>query len=753
MSKYKKMAKVAIISSILLLVAGTLYGQDVKKAKKILILESWERGWLEDNEIIRGMENVFIDEKSEVSIFKEELGGAESKLQDDDLNKGIKNYLQLKYKEIKLDLIITIDRPALEFIKEEGVEIFPQVPVLGVVKPINTEINVEDADIGMMQLSNIAHNIEFIKKNHLGLKKLYIIYKDWMDSESFRETINRYAHQYSIHIEPICLDDIEEYRFYNNNNTAMFLPGFNQKSNHQNIKYSQYIEYVKKIYKGPIYVQDKIYVGEGSVGGVVYSSYEDGIKVATEAMIMLESNTLKNLQLIEQQEKKIIDVAAAKKYGIDISSLPKDIELLNKDIAYYELDRGMLGYLIIEGIFLFIIIGYVLVISVVRVKSIDKKLKMSKDEYRILLEAMPVGVIVLQEYQIKFINREGMTVLGVEHPREIDYFKFMNMFVEKIEFQKISEDFCLIKNKIKSLDNQIKEVEVCWFMTDKEGDERTITLLLDDISYKQLFYESQEKDRIKTQIFTDLSHELKTPINILLSSIQLLDTYKEEQISRNIINKSIKVMRQNSYRLLRLVNNIIDTTRIETGYLKLYKENCNIVELIEELTLSTVEYAKANHIEVTFDTEIEELIVSIDIEKFERIMLNLLSNAIKYNKREGQIFVTIKVQDEKILITIEDTGLGIPKEKLPYIFNRFMRINKEQHTQVEGSGLGLSLVKSLVEQHEGVIQMNSTMGVGTIVTVQLPIQRVREQEIKEYHPLIRNNMSAIKIELSDLYIE
>ncbi len=741
-----------VIIIIMMLCGGVAYAGGEKEAKKILILESSREKYLGSAEIIRGLKQVFImDERIQVAVFNEEIGGVGEEDIDNSLERSFQQYLELKYKKKKFDLVITLDRAALAFMENYGKEVLGDIPILSVIKCSNEALKLSEEDIGMFQIDNIEQNIKLIKHNHSTIKEVYIIYKQSMENKEFWSTIERYNKQYNLKIVPILLQDLENYHFKGSQDSAMFLLALNQKSNGKDLSDSQYIKYIKSLYKGPIYVQDKNYLDEGVVGGVVFAPYEDGIRLAAQVSKMINNNMLEDRKF-KQQERMIIDFSVAKKHDIDLLNLPQSIELVNRMDKYYRLDKQIVDYLIVGGIILLLIIVCILSISLMRMRRMEKRLSASKDEYKTLLEKMPVGVIVLEDKQIKFINKEGLAVLGAKRHQVVGYMEFLGMLVDKMDFEEMPNDFYLIKNKIKTLDNEIKEVEICWFNTSKEEKQKAVTILLDDISYKQLLYESEEKDRIKTQVFTDLSHELKTPINILLSSIQLLDTCKEEEVSKRIVNKSIKVMRQNAYRLLRLVNNIIDTTRLETGYMKLNKQNCNIIELIEEVTLSTIEYAKGQQIEVVFDTEEEEVYMAVDIEKFERIMLNLLSNAIKYNRKGGQILVAVRLKEEALSIMIEDTGIGIPKERLPYIYNRFMRINKEQNTQVEGSGLGLSLVKSLIEQHGGTIQANSTLGVGTIFTIEIPIEIV-EGDCIGFQKFSQNNIFATTVELSDLYVE
>ena len=178
--------------------------------------------------------------------------------------------------------------------------------------------------------------------------------------------------------------------------------------------------------------------------------------------------------------------------------------------------------------------------------------------------------------------------------------------------------------------------------------------------------EAVQIEKIRSEFFANLSHEFKTPITIIMAAIYMLDqidaTNQEELVDAR---KYVKGIKQNSYRLLRLVNNLIDVTKIDAGFYTLQKHNYNIVYVVEEIVLSVVEYAKEQSLEILFDTEIEEEIIACDPDKIERILLNLLSNAIKYTQKGGCIQVDIKKEKEEVVILVQDNGIGIAAEKLP----------------------------------------------------------------------------------------
>lgn len=267
--------------------------------------------------------------------------------------------------------------------------------------------------------------------------------------------------------------------------------------------------------------------------------------------------------------------------------------------------------------------------------------------------------------------------------------------------------------------------------------------------------ENEECQKVKTEFFANLSHELRTPLNIIFSSLQVLNLKVSEisqQSQQDVICKYTNIATQNTYRLLKLVNNLIDSNKITSGYFDYNPQNYDIVFFIESICQSIVEFAKSKNIEIIFDTDIEEKIVSFDLDKMERIILNILSNAIKFSKDNGKIEIYIKEINDMIEIKISDNGIGIPKDKLDCIFDRFKQVDNKCVRQGEGSGIGLYLVKSLVDMHKGSIEVDSELDNGTEFTIKIPdivedknMWTIMDKNLQESY------IEKIKVEFSDIY--
>ena len=263
----------------------------------------------------------------------------------------------------------------------------------------------------------------------------------------------------------------------------------------------------------------------------------------------------------------------------------------------------------------------------------------------------------------------------------------------------------------------------------------------------------KESEKLRTDFFANISHELRTPLNVIYCSQQMLGATleKKEQCDQQM-NKYLKMIKQNSYRLLRLIGNLIDITKIDASSFDVKLVNTDIIKLVEDITLSVAGFVENKGLTFTFDTTIEEKLICCDPDKIERIVLNLLSNAVKFTEKGGSIFVNIYTEDESVCISVKDTGIGIPEEMKYLIFDRFIQVDKSTSKKCEGSGIGLALVKSLVEMHQGTIQVNSEIGQGSEFIIKLPDKVLSENPIiNEPAEIGEDHVKRISIEFSDIY--
>ena len=323
--------------------------------------------------------------------------------------------------------------------------------------------------------------------------------------------------------------------------------------------------------------------------------------------------------------------------------------------------------------------------------------------------------------------------------------------IQKSDLEVIKEKKRKIYNEEITIDGQVREFEVI-----KEPFLDSYKNLVGIIVTGRDVTHRREIEKMQQEFFANISHELRTPLNLIFGSLQLIKSVEKEVLEkRNSLNKYIDIIDQNSKRLLKLVDNLIDSTRMKCGYYEYNPKNYDIVSFVENISMSVADFAKQNNIDLIFDTNVEEKIMAFDLEKLERIMLNLLSNSIKYNKAQGQIEVLLNDCNDTFVIRVKDTGVGIPSDKLMYIFERFRQVENTFNKSTKGSGIGLSLVKDLIEIQGGTIEVKSELGVGSEFIIKLPVKILSDDSNidkvyfnNDYHDLVKR----MNIEFSDIYI-
>lgn len=259
--------------------------------------------------------------------------------------------------------------------------------------------------------------------------------------------------------------------------------------------------------------------------------------------------------------------------------------------------------------------------------------------------------------------------------------------------------------------------------------------------------------KIQDEIYSNVSHELKTPLSVIFSANQMFDIYLKDNPFKNYdkLLSYNNIIKQNCYRLTRLINNIIDISKSSSGNLKLNLSNENIVSIVENIVKSVTEYVKSKELRIMFETNVKEKIIACDPIQLERIMLNLISNAIKFSNPQSVIMVKVVDMISNVEISVKDDGVGIEQEHLDNIFQRYYQVNKSLNRNAEGSGIGLSLIKSIIELHGGKIFVKSKVNRGSTFIIELPsrIVDIESEAVERYNT--NNKIEMIKVEFSDIY--
>jgi len=234
----------------------------------------------------------------------------------------------------------------------------------------------------------------------------------------------------------------------------------------------------------------------------------------------------------------------------------------------------------------------------------------------------------------------------------------------------------------------------------------------------------EEATKAKLRFFTNISHEFRTPLTLIVGPLEDLIQSREFPVE---LQKQFNLMHRNSLRLLRMINQLMDFRKLENEKMKLQAAEYNIVAFLKEIHESFVEHANKKNIDFQIQSKEDKILLWFDWDKLDKVIFNLLANAFKFTPAGGKITIEIKkekpvvkfISDEEVQIQIKDSGRGISKEHLSLIFDRFYQVEKSQDFQ--GTGLGLSLSKGFIKLHHGKIKVESETGIGTTFFIRLPL--------------------------------
>ena len=386
-----------------------------------------------------------------------------------------------------------------------------------------------------------------------------------------------------------------------------------------------------------------------------------------------------------------------------------------------------------------------------------------------MIETFDLSVVRLScpDLEIVYINKQAFSMIKLLCPNVKSIKQIKDNKIEGLyEIVKPSEYYQSIREvlkekKTKYLNKQkhvINGTEIYWNVTFEpifsvNGETQEILIITVDVTPEIKSNINLEK-ALKSQgeFLVNISHELKTPLNVICATAQLFSMYCASgslDKKKNSIIKYIDSITQNSYRLSKLINNIVDSSKIEAGFFELHLSNNNIVEVVEETVMSVTNFTTSKGLNIIFDTNTEEKIIACDAEKIERIVLNLISNAIKFSDKGDEIFVDVKDKNELVEISVKDNGIGIEAKYLNMIFDKFKQVDKSLSRNAEGTGIGLSLVKSIAELHGGSICVESEWGKGSKFIVTLPSRKIFHEDMLGNSKII-NKDKNIQVEFSDI---
>lgn len=416
-----------------------------------------------------------------------------------------------------------------------------------------------------------------------------------------------------------------------------------------------------------------------------------------------------------------------------------------------------------------------------------RQLEIKNKQLEAIIESMSDGLFMLDKnYNFTFLNQGGRDFFykpeTIKNGASFTNAKYYDMQGRQLTIEDMVGTRVINGEKIKNCRVKVERPDDTLYYSmsgnpiyDENGEIEAAIIccrdITDQLDNEDLIYHQQvqllktEKEKnealmraieMKDEFLSIISHEFKTPLTVINCAIQTMELVCKNEISRRE-REFISKIKQNTYRQLRLVNNLLDITRANAGHIKLNKSSIDIVFLTKSIVDSVQIYAQQKGLEIKFVTTMKKKLMYLDEEKYERIILNLISNAIKFTSKGNTIKLILMQKmikrKSKVCIEVIDTGVGIPKDKQKLIFEKFGQVDSSLTRQAEGTGIGLSLVKKFVESHDGEIIVHSEIGEGSTFTVILPIANMhRKTENKIFaEPMDNRLIQSAAIEFSDIY--
>lgn len=386
-------------------------------------------------------------------------------------------------------------------------------------------------------------------------------------------------------------------------------------------------------------------------------------------------------------------------------------------------------------------------IDITDLENAKSQLEESEKTYKLLLQTLPEGIVIIDKKtkvhtyrnksmikMLKYIGSDRFNEIVKEYMKDENFSKFKKF--------SIKED---------------KNINLSMSITDSKEDNNlvcVVSVLDNEYRAEQMIEklnEMKDKYKFKTEFLYTISTNLKKPINTIFEVNKILQNNKSKYDFKYIDNYA-RVVKQNSYRLKRLLNNIEEISKVENGILEMNYRRCDVVKFVENIVKLSREYAKDKNLEILFITNIQKKVILIDKDKIEKILLNLLSNSIKFTNNNGKIMVSINSNKEEVIISVEDTGVGIPDEKMDAIFENFEQVDTTLSRGAEGTGVGLALVKKLAYIHNAKINVYSKIGYGSKFEIILENSKASCMG-EEQEESINTDIEKIDIEFSDIYFD
>ena len=744
--------------SILLLNTATF----AKEKKKVLILHSYHQTFKWTDRLNDGIYSVLNNTNINTEYFIEYMD-TKRFINKEHYGNLIKTYYE-KYKNTKFDLIISSDNNAFNFLKTYSASIFNLAPV--VFCGVNS-LQKEDVEgylnfTGTNEKADITKNIDLIKTLHPKTNKIFVIIDTTTTGNQIKkqviEAIEKYPDKNLVFefVSDITYNDLKTKVKTLPENSIILLTVFFRDKNNIFFEFNDVAKMLNKNSNVPIYSPWEF---DYIIGGYAVSSFFQGKAVGLIAKEILNGKKAEDIPIqYVSPNKFIFNHENLIKYGINQSLLPKDSLIQNKPISFYEHYKIEIIATVIVFIMMFIFI-LLLLRNIQKRKDAEVKIKKQLKFQQDLIDNVDTPIyykditgkyIGCNKAFEDFVNQKKENILGKsiyavipKKSAEIYDLKDKELLKTK-EAQRYEE---ILENHNKEVKHLVFYKNV--FFNEKNEVDGLIGVIFDITKLKEysLKLNNQNKELIeankaKDDFLANMSHELKTPLNSIniISSVMMKNknnTLNDEQV------KNLEIINSCGQDLLFLINDVLDISKLEAGEIIINNDTFNLYEFLNKFKnmIEPQSSKKGLNLLLEYKSTIKE--IYSDEQRIAQILNNLLSNALKFTQK-GNIKITVKDDKGFILILVEDEGIGIAKDKLDSIFERFKQVDGSTSRLYGGTGLGLSICKELTTLLQGTIDVESKIDKGTKFILSIPKNIDLKQKKEESQILDKKTIEVSK---------
>lgn len=710
----------------------------------VLVLHSYHAGLKWTDDIMKGIREEFSDSGETIDLHVDYLDTMRNS-SPEYLNRDVPAFFSAKFRDRSFELVMVSDNDAFDFVLKHRDRLFPNLPVIFCgVNHFQSTMTAGHPDVtGVNEIPAFRETIDLALRLHPQARQIAVLLRSGTSTGArnqklLQEVTESFRGRTEFHIwDEMPLNNLKERVAELPDTALVLLAGAALGPRGRALSFEETAEQLAEISRVPLYSCWDFFLGHGIVGGKLISGTEQGRQAAKQALRVLRGEDPSAFPIVQSQANRyMFDYSELKKFGIDQEALPEQSLLTGAPPPFYTIDKGqawsiggaMIGMLVAIGVFFWVI----------RVKEhTDQTIRQSEDKLKTLLETANDAILMIDaEGKVVLWNPAAQRIFGYSAEEALG--KNLHRMLSPSEFHASFEEG--FESFRQSGDGEVIGKTLELKALRKNGEEFPIELsisrllvrntwhacgILRDITERKKNTEELHRsknaaeagNRAKNEFLRNISHELRTPMNGILGMLELLrDTELTKEQAEYLV-----IARQSANSLLELFNNLLDFSQIGSDSLHLRSVNFGLEETINA-TLNPLR-AKAAEKGIQMRCRLapgSPSTLNGDPDRLSQILFNIVSNAVKFTER-GSINVHVYTETVhenagltfRLHVSVSDTGIGIPQEKLHLIFDNFTQIDGSLTRKYDGAGLGLSLSRHLAELMGGRIWVESTLNRGS----------------------------------------